>query len=98
MSNLTGLEAEALRLYGFTQDAVDQIDAAIPASERMVALVAQAQPMIDEALALFAKAQPLMVQANVELKTILPAALAVRACLQAKQAPSAPVERPETGG
>lgn len=86
MSGLTGLESEALRLYGLPQATLDSINAAIPASERMVGLVNQAQPMIDEALALFAKAQPLIVQANAELKLIMPAALAVRAFLQAREA------------
>lgn len=78
MSNLTGLEAAALRLYGLSQDDVDKIDAAIPAAESLIALVNQAQPMIDGALALFAKAQPLLAQADAELKKVMPAAMAVR--------------------
>ena len=88
MSGLTGLEMEALRLYGLPQEAIDEINAALPAAERMVILINQAQPMIDEALALFAKAQPIIAQANVELKTIMPAAMAVRAFLQARGTPS----------
>ena len=92
MSGLTGLESEALRLYGLPQDAIDKINAAIPSAERMVGLVSQAQPMIDEALALFAKAQPLITQANDELKTILPAAVAVRSFLSDGQ-PSAPTQQ-----
>ena len=84
MSNLTGFQAEALRLYGMSQDAIDKLDPAIPAAEQLVDLVTSAQPMIDEALALFAKAQPLLAQANGLLKVVEPAALALRAFMQTK--------------
>lgn len=93
MSGLTGLEAEALRLYGLSQDTIDKINTAIPSAERMVGLVNQAQPMIDEALALFAKAQPLITQANEELKSILPAAMAMRSFLSARDQSTAPTQQ-----
>lgn len=86
---LTGLEAEALRLYGLSQPDIDKINAAIPAAERLVALVNQAQPMIDEALALNAKAQPLMQQAVVELKAIMPAALVLRTIMASRSSTAA---------
>lgn len=88
MSGLTTFQSEALRLYGFSQDAINKIDVAVPAAERLVALVSRAQPMIDEAQALFAKAQPLIVQANAELKLITPAAQAISAFQQ--QGPAMP--------
>lgn len=86
MSNLTGLEVEALRLYGLSQADIDKLDAAIPAAERLVDLVNKAQPLIDEALALNAKAQPILAQANIELKTVMPAALAIKTFLQQRSA------------
>ena len=76
-SNLTAFEAEALRLYGLPQEAVDALDRAIPAAERLVELVT--------------KAQPLLTQANAELALVLPAAQAIRAFLLARNAPRPPL-------
>lgn len=112
MSGITAFQAEALRLYGLQQDAIDKINTAEPSVERMIGLVSQAQPMMDEALALFAKAkpiideatalyakaQPLIAQANEELKTIMPAALAVRAFQQNKPAAARTPQAPDRFG
>lgn len=87
----------ALRLDGMPQETIDLIDNAMPSAVRMIALVNEAQPLIDQALALFAKAQPLVAQANVELKTLMPAALAVRAFLQTQQATPTAAEQPNVG-
>ena len=97
MSTLTGLESEALRLYGLSQADIDSIDLAIPAAERLVDLVTSAQPLIDEALALFAKAQPILAQANVELKLVMPAAQAIRAFIVSRAA-AAPSPSSEPSG
>jgi hypothetical protein len=89
---MNGIEVTVLRLAGVPQSTIDEVEKAIPSTAALLNLIKQNQNLINKILAVVAEAQPLLVQALplvnqavVEINSVLPAAQDVLAFLQTKQ-------------
>lgn len=79
------LVSMASSVAGISQDTLDKVEKAMPATKELLDLISDHQDVIAEAQSLMTKVNPLIPQVQKEMVDILPAAKAVLEVLHAHQ-------------